>query len=206
MTDTASLRAPTGDPPDLDAAFARLVAEHSGVVFSVALRLCGQPADAEDLAADTFLRAYRALRGYDAARRAGIDARPWLLRIVVNTRRNQVRDAARRPRAGDGELPERPAPGPSVEEHAENADLGGALGDLLARLPETQRTAVVLRHVVDLPVDEVAAVLGCPTGTAKSHVSRGLARLRTLAGGTPTPATPSCPPSPAATTTTGSLS
>jgi RNA polymerase sigma-70 factor (ECF subfamily) len=54
------------------------------------------------------------------------------------------------------------------------------LGAALARLPEVQRTAVVLRHVVGLGTGEVAEVLGVAEGTAKSHVSRGLARLRPL--------------------------
>jgi Sigma-70, region 4 len=47
-------------------------------------------------------------------------------------------------------------------------------------LPDRQRVAVVLRHVADLPIAEVASVLGCPPGTAKSHMSRGLRRLREL--------------------------
>ena len=51
---------------------------------------------------------------------------------------------------------------------------------LLGRLPEAQRTAVVLRHVEGLPTSEIAEILGCPEGTAKSHVSRGLTRLRAL--------------------------
>lgn len=165
---------------DLDAGFAALVRAHGGVVWSVALRTTGRAADAEDLAADALLRAYRALRGYDAARIRALAPRAWLLTIVVNTRRNQVRDAARRPAVSDAAPPDRPAPEPGPEDAAANTALGAELAALLARLPEVQRTAVVLRHVVDLPLAEVAAVLGCAEGTARSHVSRGLARLRTL--------------------------
>ena len=51
---------------------------------------------------------------------------------------------------------------------------------LLARLPDHQRVAVVLRHVEGVPTSEIAEVLGCPEGTAKSHVSRGLKKLRAL--------------------------
>src|SRR6185312_6305842 len=54
------------------------------------------------------------------------------------------------------------------------------LAALLDLLPDRQRVAVVLRHVADLPIAEVASVLGCPPGTAKSHVSCGLRRLREL--------------------------
>ena len=165
---------------DLDAGFATLMRTYAAVVYSVALRTTGRPADAEDLTSETFLRAYRALRGYDHARLRGLVPRPWLLSIVVNTRRNQVRDAARRPRIGGDATPDRPAAGPSVEDHVQNTALADDLGPLLAQLPDVQRAAVVLRHVVDLPVGEVATILGCPSGTAKSHISRGLHRLREL--------------------------
>ena len=168
---------------DHDAGFAELMHCYHGVLYSVALRATRCPADAEDLAAESFLRAYRALRGYDTARIQTLAPRPWLLTIAVNTRRNQVRDAARRPQISDPrtsgeELPHQAATGCSVEDQVQNNALGDELGALLGRLPDTQRTAVVLRHVEDLPIAEVADVLGCPIGTAKSHISRGLRRLR----------------------------
>lgn len=167
---------------DLDAGFAALVREHGAVVHSVARQFSRDRADAEDLAAEAFLRAYRALRGYDADRLDALRLRPWLLTILRNTARNAARDRARRP----GPPPvfgtaEEPAVGASVEQRAESAEVQRELGALLAQLPEVQRTAVVLRHVVGLGTAEVAEVLGCPEGTAKSHVSRGLRRLRPLA-------------------------
>jgi RNA polymerase sigma factor (sigma-70 family) len=165
---------------DLDDGFAELVRTYQRLVYAVALRTTGHRADAEDLAAESLLRAYRSLAGHDDAWLAALAPRPWLLTIVVNVRRNQVRDAARRPRTDGATPPEGPVPGPSVEERAEHREVTEHLAGLLARLPETQRTAVVLRHVTDLPLAEVAEVLGCPVGTAKSHVSRGLARLRAL--------------------------
>lgn len=166
---------------DLDAGFADVVRTHERVVHTVALRLTARPADAEDLAAEAFLRAYRALRGYDTARIAALRVRPWLLTIVRNTARNVARDAARRPGPPPRFEPvEEASAGPDVEQQVQRRDLGRELGALLARLPEVQRAAVVLRHVVGLPTSEVAEVLGCPDGTAKSHISRGLARLRAL--------------------------
>lgn len=172
---------------DLDAGFAQVVRTHGRVVHAVALRL-GRAEDAEDLAAEAFLRAYRALRGYDPARIAALRPRPWLLTILRNTARNAARDAGRRPAPPPAaEPPEAPAAGPTVEELAESDDAQRAWGELLARLPETQRIAVVLRHVEGLPIAEVAAALGCPEGTAKSHVSRGLTRLRALLAERTTP-------------------
>jgi RNA polymerase sigma-70 factor (ECF subfamily) len=66
------------------------------------------------------------------------------------------------------------------EDQAQRHDGQARLGTLLIELPEAQRMAVVLRHVVGLPYAELAAVMGCPEGTAKSHVARGLQRLRAM--------------------------
>ena len=166
---------------DLDAGFAQLVRRHERVVYSVALRLSAGPADAEDLSAEVFLRAYRALRGYDAARIREMRTRPWLLTILRNTARNAARDAARRPGPPPAFEPPEPAiTGPGVEQRVEDALMQREWGRLLGLLPEAQRVAVVLRHVEDLPTREIADILGCREGTAKSHVSRGLSRLRAL--------------------------
>jgi len=166
---------------DLDAGFAELVRVHGDLVFSVAHNLTRGAADAEDLAADTLLRAYRALQGYSAQRIRELSVRPWLMTILRNAARNRARDAARRPAPPPMSEPSDEsdsAAGPA--EQAERSETRRELGCALAELPEVQRTAVVLRHVVGLPTGEVAQVLGCKDGTAKSHISRGLQRLRAL--------------------------
>jgi RNA polymerase sigma factor (sigma-70 family) len=166
---------------DLEDAFGDVVAAHQHAVFTTALRISGRPEDAADVAAEAFLRAYTALRGYPPERIGQLQVRPWLLTIVLNLLRNEARAAGRRPAhttledwspAGDGRE------GP--EEQAQRHDGQARLGNLLTELPEVQRTAVVLRHVVGLPYAELAAAMGCPEGTAKSHVARGLQRLRAL--------------------------
>jgi RNA polymerase sigma-70 factor (ECF subfamily) len=73
-----------------------------------------------------------------------------------------------------------PVAGETTEERVQRYDGQARLGCLLGELPENQRTAVVLRHVVGLPYAELAVAMGCPEGTAKSHVARGLRRLRAL--------------------------
>ncbi|GAA2961715.1 RNA polymerase sigma factor [Actinokineospora diospyrosa] len=165
---------------DLDAGFAGLVRAYQRVVYSVALRVGGgvDGADAEDLAAECFLRAYRALLGYDRSRILALRPRSWLLTILLNTWRNALRGAARRPAVSMAELPDRAVVGPTVEEVVANTETRDELGVLVGALPDNQRVAVVLRHVVDLPVAEIAAVMRIPEGTVKSHISRGLARLR----------------------------
>ncbi|WP_030222981.1 SigE family RNA polymerase sigma factor [Streptomyces sp. NRRL WC-3626] len=79
-----------------------------------------------------------------------------------------------------GELPDRPGPGDLSSAVAERSRLEAAL----AQLPPRQRAAVVLRYCEDLPESQVAHALGCPVGTARSHASRGVARLRLILSGT----------------------
>jgi RNA polymerase sigma-70 factor (ECF subfamily) len=172
---------------DLDAGFIQMFETYQHVVFSTALRICGRWADAEDVTAESFLRAYRALSGYRQDQVLALRPRSWLLTIALNLWRNEQRDAARRPVCESWEQ----APDPPDVRH-DVADAVGLretereLAALLAVLPADQRAAVVLRHVVDLPVAEIATVLGRPTNTVKSDISRGLRRLRDLH--TPAPA------------------
>lgn len=165
---------------DLDAGFVDLVHAYEKVVYSVALRVSG-PHDAEDLAAESFLRAYRALLSFDRERIRALNPRPWLLTIVLNTWRNTLRESARRPRQVPlSEAPEKPGTEPSLDDTVQRAETQRDLAELVGELPHSQRVAVVLRHVVGFTIAEVAATMGCPEGTAKSHVSRGLLKLRTL--------------------------
>jgi RNA polymerase sigma factor (sigma-70 family) len=165
---------------DLDGAFAEVVSAFEAAVFTTALRVCGVPLDAEDLTAETFLRAYVALRRYSPERIAELQLRPWLITICLNLWRNQVRTASRRPSPGPGGDAEAVSSDESPEARAERHDQGDHLAALLQRLPAKARIAVVLHHVVGLPYAEVAAIVGCPEGTAKSHVRRGLDQLRAL--------------------------
>lgn len=188
MTRTETTSAPPTDgavvaalAADLDVGFVELFNVHRNAVFSTALRVCGRWAEAQDLTAETFLRAYRALTDYDTKRITALQPRPWLLTITLNLWRNAQRDASRRP--ATTELDSAPEP---TDEHQDvegsvlRNETARELADLLGNLPEEQRIAVVLRHVVDLPIAEIAEVLGRPEGTVKSHISRGLRRLREL--------------------------
>ena len=166
---------------DLDLGFVELFNTHRQAVFSTALRVSGRWAEAQDLTAETFLRAYRALTGYDKARISTLQPRPWLLTIALNLWRNSQRDAGRRPATTELEnAPEPTDQHQDVEQSVLRNETARELAELLGQLPEVQRIAVVLRHVVDLPIAEIAEVLGRPEGTVKSHISRGLRRLREL--------------------------
>ena len=89
---------------DLDVGYEAFVRAHAGAVYTTALRLSGSPTEADDLAQETFVRAYGALKGFDTERTRTLQPRPWLLTITVNLWRNRLRRAARRPRetATDG--------------------------------------------------------------------------------------------------------
>ena len=175
MTDDLPLRLSI----DVDGCFPEVVAGYRQAVYTTALRMSGRPEDAADMAAEAFLRAYAALRDYPAGRIVELRLRPWLVTIVLNIARNAARTAGRRPSQTALEpWADSSDNGEGPEDHASRHDGQARLGALLTELPEAQRVAVVLRHVVGLSYDEMVGVMGCPEGTAKSHVSRGLHRLR----------------------------
>jgi RNA polymerase sigma-70 factor, ECF subfamily len=171
---------------DLDASFEALVLAHQDRIYSIALRMLGDARDAEEAAQDAFVRAYRALAGYDAGRIRDLRLRPWLATIVLNLCRSRL---ARRGRSGrsvlsidlglPGELEPRTddAVGPAAMTSARAAARDWA--DLLLTLPPSYRSAVVLRHVDGLSYPELAIALDRPEGTVKAQVHRGLAMLRT---------------------------
>ena len=166
---------------DLDRGFAALYDAHRQVMFSTALRVCGRWADAEDLTAEAWLRAYRALRGYERNRIMALQPRPWLVTILLNTWRNSQRTRARRPiEAPLDSRADTPDDAEGAERLAERRETRRELAELLLELPEQQRIAVVLRHVSGLTLAEISAVLGAGEGTVKSHISRGLSKLRAL--------------------------
>lgn len=157
---------------DLDGAFPEMVTRLAGSIYSGALQLTRDHHDAEDVTQETFLRAYRALRTWPPERIAEMELRGWTWTIALNLCRNRAR---RRP------PPEPTAPaGDDPAVVATDRVALGAWRHRLALLPEAQRTAVVLRHVVGLPYREIADVTGRPLGTVKADVHRGLAHLRRI--------------------------
>lgn len=177
VTDSALQRRLAGD---LDRHFPELVTELQGLVYNGARRWLPGRQDAEDVTQEAFVRAYKALQGYPPERIVELRLRSWIFTIAINLCRNHARMRGRRPQQAPLETsPEVPS-GTQVESEAVAAVAVDEWRDRLARLPSRQRDAVVLRHVVDLSYDEIGEVLGCPAGTAKSDVSRGLRRLRTL--------------------------
>jgi RNA polymerase sigma-70 factor (ECF subfamily) len=158
-----------------DRVFERMVMDHQDRIYALGLALTGNRHDAEDVAQDTFVRAYKALATYSPERIRDLKQKPWLHRIAVNVVRNRVRGLRPRLVELNGSEPDR-ATGP--EEDVLRKSEIDELAARVACLPAKYREAVVLRHVQDLSYAEVADALGQPVGTVKANVHRGLKILR----------------------------
>src|SRR5216110_746956 len=158
-----------------DRVFERLVRDNQDRIYAVSLALTGNRHDAEEVAQDTFLRAYRALMTYPPDRVRELRQKAWLHRIAVNVFRNRVRGTRPRLVELNGNEPDRGV-GPEADV-IRRAEID-ALAARVACLPMRYREAVVLRHVHELSYAEAAEALGQPVGTVKANVHRGLKMLR----------------------------
>jgi RNA polymerase sigma-70 factor (ECF subfamily) len=169
--DRALLAAHVAGDPD---AFTVLVRRHRDRLWAVALRTMRDREDAADALQDALLSAYRNAAGY----RGDAAVTTWLHRVVVNACLDRMRRRAVRPSVPLGET-DVPTPTDEHEALERRLDIRAAL----ARLPESQRVAIVLVDLQDLSVAEAAAYLGVAEGTVKSRCSRGrLALARLLTG------------------------
>ena len=153
--------------------FEQLVDEHQSMVFSLALRMTGDRGLAEEIAQDVFLELDRNLDTIESAEHACF----WLRRVAMSRSADALR--RRKVRRMDLWVQIEDSHGLQAEESA--SPLGARLEELLATLPEPQRAALVLRYQEDLTPEEIAATLGAPLATVKSHLQRGLKLLRAKA-------------------------
>lgn len=156
---------------DLDGTFPSVVSRMQNGLYSGLRQLTGDHHRAEDLTQETFIRAYGALRRYPDERIRQLRLRGWMWTIALNLLRNHVRSEGRRPVAVKleeaGYIPPEP---PDAE----------AWKRRWALLSETQRNAVILRHVVGMSYQEMSHATGRPRNTLRSDVRRGLAHLRSI--------------------------
>ncbi len=168
-------------------AFEELVLRHQSQIYRVAYRLAGNHDDAEDLAQEAIIEAFRAFDRYQP----GTYFDRWLFRIMSRTYIDTVRRRNRRPTVSL-DAPMGPDGDPLVtvigdskedpQQMTEAVDLDGTVQAALDRLPEEFRTAVVLADIEGLPYDEVANVLRCPVGTVRSRLHRARQMLREALG------------------------
>ena len=160
---------------DVDA-FARLVREHSALVYRVALRILGTE-EAQDASQEVWIRVWRSIGNF----RGESAFSTWLYKITVNTCLSVRRkEQSTRLREIGGEFPQLPIH-PGAENDPETAILDGERRDeifrALERVRAEHRAALVLRHMEGLSYAEVASILDVPDGTAKGWVNRGRAAL-----------------------------
>jgi RNA polymerase sigma-70 factor (ECF subfamily) len=169
---------------NLDHGFEGLVRARQDRLYSIALRILGDPSEAEDAAQDAFIRAYRALGGWDARRIRELRLDAWLATIVVNVARTRSRRRAGAARESLTFLDELDHPRSAATETPDGRlsrrEASEAWAIRLLALPERYRAPIVLRHVDGLGYDEIAIALGRPEGTLKAQVHRGLALLRAM--------------------------
>lgn len=161
--------------------------KHAPMVYNLALRLVGNPTDAEDLAQDSLLRALKALQGF----RGESSVSTWLYRITVNTWKNRVRSEKRRglwkmvslnlfTGEDEDEEPGFKADEPTLDAGAESAETGAMVQKALMQLDEQSRAVVVLRDIEGQSYGEIAKALEIPEGTVKSRLWRARDSLRRL--------------------------
>jgi RNA polymerase sigma-70 factor (ECF subfamily) len=159
-------------------AFGQLVLEHKDPVFSLALRLTGHRADADDLAQETFMQLHAAL----AQIASPAHLKHWLLRTVSHRAIDRLRQGARQglalPLDAIAGTPQGQAPDPAGDPMA-----AAYLQRLLLRMQPDARAVVVLRYQEDFDPADIAAVLEMPVNTVKSHLRRSIEWLRTQCAG-----------------------
>jgi RNA polymerase sigma factor (sigma-70 family) len=148
-----------------------LIERYQGVVFGLCYRMMNHQQDAEDVAQETFIRALRAMAGFDASR----PIRPWLLEIAANRCRTALVRRGRRTTLASVEPVEecvdpRAAP-------ADPDDLAGELERALKGLRPEYRLVFVLFHEQNLSYDEIAQTVSRPVGTVKTWLHRARAEL-----------------------------
>jgi RNA polymerase sigma-70 factor (ECF subfamily) len=164
---------------DLDS-FNQLLLRWERPIYALAYRLIGREEEARDVAQETFLRAFRALKGFKGQAKFS----SWLYRITLNLCRDWIRREKRTPIAvaPEGvdlvELAGEETPSESIEDLVARRQLGRAVSKAMALLPEDQRTAIILKEYHGLTFQEIAELLDCPLSTVKTRLYQGLSVVR----------------------------
>jgi RNA polymerase sigma-70 factor (ECF subfamily) len=167
-------------------AFDLLVRKYQHKVVKLVMRYVGNQAEAEDVAQEAFIKAYRALANF----RGDSAFYTWLYRIAINTAKNSIGSRDRRTvpiEGGDDDegsydLQDRLQDNATPEALAMTDEIRDTVNQAIAALPEDLRTAIVLRELEGLSYEDIAATMSCPVGTVRSRIFRAReaidARLR----------------------------
>ena len=155
-------------------AWTALMHQHQEPIFRYAYLLIGDADEAEDIAQETFIRAYRALGRFDLQR----PMRPWLLRIAANLASNRRRSLGRYFGALQRAFQqERPAQ-KDVEEQSRQSSRAREVWEAIRQLKASDARVIYLRYFLELSVEEAAQAMDVPEGTVKSRLHRASERLR----------------------------
>jgi len=157
-------------------AFDQLVLRYQHKVLKLVMRYMRNHAEAEDIAQEAFLKAYRAIHSF----RGDSAFYTWIYRIAINTAKNALVAAKRRPLDYDLDLqdPEQNERNGRLRDEATpeslllTEEIRGTVDAAIGALPEDLRRAVVLREYEGLSYEEIAAVMKCPVGTVRSRIFR----------------------------------
>jgi len=158
------------------AAFDILVRKYEHKLANVISRYIHDPSEVLDVAQDAFIKAYRALPNF----RGDSAFYTWLYRIAINTAKNHLVAASRRPPKDDVDAQEAEQfdAGSGLKEYATperlalRSELAQAIQDAIEALPEELRVAIVLRELEGLSYEEIASAMECPIGTVRSRIFR----------------------------------
>jgi RNA polymerase sigma-70 factor (ECF subfamily) len=160
--------------------FNQLVLRWERPIYALAYRVIGREEEARDVCQDTFLRAYRALPGFKGQAKFS----SWLYRIALNLCRDWIRRQRRAPvmQMPEGvdplEMAAEREPAESIETLVARRELSAVVEEAMARLPEEQRTAIILKEYHGMTFQEIADLQGCPLSTVKTRLYQGLSVLR----------------------------
>jgi len=157
---------------------------HTNLLYNYALRMTNNPADADDLVQETYLKAYRFWDSYEQ----GTNIRAWLFRILKNSYINRYRKEVREPDTVEYDdvkslyvvRSEDAADQNDLQESVFGNLLDDEITSAIASLPHEFRTVVILCDIECLTYEEVSAFMECPLGTVRSRLHRGRRLLRAL--------------------------
>jgi RNA polymerase sigma-70 factor (ECF subfamily) len=160
--------------------FNQLVLRWERPIYALAYRVIGREEDARDVVQETFLRAFRGIGNF----RGQAKFSSWVYRIALNLCRDWIRRERRAPilPTPEGvevvELAAEQGPAESIEDLVARNDISKVVADLMTRLPEEQRTAIILKEYHGMTFQEIADLQGVPLSTVKTRLYQGLTVLR----------------------------
>ena len=158
--------------------FNQLVVRWERPIFALAYRVLGREEGARDICQETFLRAFRALKGFKGQAKFS----SWIYRVALNLCRDWIRRERRTTKVTPLDADTEPAPADRSAETAEERvvrhDLGRVITRAMSALSEEQRTTIVLKEYHGLTFQEIADLQGCPLSTVKTRLYQGLGVLR----------------------------